>query len=291
MKKLRVNTFSNKLRGMIKARKLITAMAFPALLLCSLFSCEKRPDGVLSEKKMVELLSDIEIAEAYFNVSAGPKQGVSKKTLVSSVLKKHGVTQAEFDSTVAYYSRNLDDYYLLYEKVEKNLRAQNIGTQSTRNLEEDNMWPYSQFASVFDNQITDGITFSIPAQDLQGGTSLEWQMRVSAPQGVEALLGVEYENGSSSFSKKSAAGSRSLKISLQTDTALRPKRIFGTMTVPVSSMPLWVDSIRLIRQDFDSLTYDRIRQQRNIWLPQARPVQTSTDEPVDTLPVPQPIVL
>ena len=239
-------------------------------------SCKKTPEGVLNESEMVDLLTDMQLAEAYYNTTPGGVKKIDKNILLESVLHKHGVTHAELDSSIAYYGRNLDDFYILYNKVEKKLQGGNLGSQSQEKVSADDIWPYSRFAAVSKNQTSNGIIFSFPAENILPGTSLEWNMRLTSPEGVEAMLGVEYDNGYSSIYKKRAAGNRSLSVSLQTDTAYKPKRIFGVMTVAPTAMPLWVDSLRLTKTEFDSLTYDRIRMQKLFPKPGTIPSMSST---------------
>lgn len=228
--------------------------------LLSLGSCNKRPEGVLSESEMEELLTDLELADAYYLSSPS---GSDKAALTEAVLKKHGVSQEELDSTIAYYGRNIDEYYALYEKVEK--RLQKKSGHAEEPSEEDDIWPYSRFAAYMPGQMSDGITFSIPAEDLAPGNSIDWRMRLSSAVNADIMLGVEYENGVTMIVKKNGQGGQPLQLNLITDTALVAKRIFGTMSIPTASRPIWADSIRLIKLEYDSLEYPRIRSQKKIY--------------------------
>lgn len=229
--------------------------------------CNKRPEGVLSENDMVDLLADIELAEAYYNTTAGPGSGITREMLIESVLQKHGVTHAELDSTMAYYGRNIDDYYALYEKVETKLRKRSNEGTDEQTRQEDDIWPYSRFASFLPNQTSDGIVFSMGADEIQPGNTLEWAMRLTSTEGVELMLGVDYADGGSSLIKKNSSGTRTLQINLQTDTVRQPKRIYGVMKLPERARPVWADSIRLIKSEYDSMNYSKIRSQNNIWRP------------------------
>lgn len=249
-------------------------------------SCKKRPPGVLSEGEMVDLITDIELADAYLSTSGPGASRPDKKALTEAVLKKHGVTHAELDSTIAYYGRNLDDYYRIYEKVEKNLRSKNQGIRNEQALEGDNIWPYGHFAAFLPNQYSDGITFSMPADALTPGNTIEWSMRLTGSEGVDMILGVEYDNGTSSISKKNGGGTRNPKLTLQTDTALTPKRIFGVMNIPTSAFPLWADSIKLVKNELDTMEYSKIRQQHTLSRPvskQEKEKQKQREEASDSL--------
>lgn len=252
-------------------------------VLLTLASCNRRPDGVLGEDEMTDLMVDMELADAYYNTAA--VHNVSKQVLVESVLAKHGVTHAQLDSTLEYYGRNMDDYYALYEKVERKLRIANNNGQENLNEELNDIWPYNRFAALFKGQTSDGIIFSIPADEIDPGSALEWGMRLSNAEGAELMLGVEYENGASTYLKKNSGGNRSLNISLQTDTGMTAKRIYGVMTVPQTALPIWADSIRLVKSDYDSLSYSKIRSQRKANLPVAKPLPKTEDEKADSVSV------
>lgn len=243
-----------------------------AFLIC-LTGCNRKPKGVVDEGKMVDILADIQLAEAYYS-NAGPS-GISRNALIESVLDKYGVTTEELDSTIAYYGRNMDEYYLLYEKVEKKLRNQ-TASENTE-IKENDIWPYPSFTVFFPGQISEDMAFSIPADALERGDAVEWKMRLTSPDGIEAMLGVEYDNGMISSFSKNAAGNRSLEVKLQTDTSLVAKRIFGFVSVPESSRPLWADSIRLVKLDYDSLEYYKIRNQKRIFKPATKPKPVSVE--------------
>lgn len=243
-------------------------IAIISLLVLSFFSsCDKRPEGVLSESEMVDLLTDLQLAEAYYSTNMTGNGSIDRRSLEESVLKKHGVSREELEATIKYYARNIDDYSKLYDKVEKKLRAQSGTAHSEGQTSADDIWPYGRFAVFMPNQMSEGLTFSIPAEDIEPGNSLEWGMRLTSADGVEIMLGVEYEDGSSTLLKKSASGNPSLQVNLQTDTALNAKRIFGVMNVPKNKMPVWTDSIRLVKTPYDSMEYSKIKTQKLIRKP------------------------
>lgn len=244
-------------------------------LVIALIGCNKRPEGILSEEEMTDLLVDIELADVYYNTNAGAAH-IDRKTLVEAVLQKHGVKKETLDSTLSYYGRNIDDYYALYDGVEKKLRKQDQGVQET--VEENDIWPYSRFTAFMPDQMSDALTFSMPGEEISPGNSLDWRMRLSSPEGVEIMLGVEYDNGITTIAKKNAAGNRSPNVSLLTDTALIAKRIFGFVSVPESAKPVWVDSIRLMTMEFDSVEYQKIRYQKMLYKPSPRPLAKDTVE-------------
>lgn len=242
-------------------------------------ACRKRPKDVLAENDMVDLLVDLQLADAYYSTTSSSPDRVDRKILVESVLEKHGVSREQLDSTISYYGRNMDEYSALYDKVETRLRRESGKNQTEE--EKDDIWPYSRFAAIFPNMVSDGISFSFPAEDVAPGSALEWYMRLSAAEGAEAMLGVEYENGNSTFVRKNPSNQRNMQLTLQTDTGQPVKRVFGVMTVPTKNMPVWADSIRLTRADYDSLAYYKIRQQKIVRPPQPKPAPSAETDSVE----------
>ena len=69
-----------------------------ALLATTLLAaCSKVPDGILSEKKMQGVLTDMLLAEAMVNVDYNTyKSDTMKLALYESVFRKHDITQAVY---------------------------------------------------------------------------------------------------------------------------------------------------------------------------------------------------
>ena len=90
-----------------------------ALLATTLLAaCSKVPDGILSEKKMQGVLTDMLLAEAMVNVDYNAyKSDTMKLALYESVFRKHDITQAVYDSSLVWYGRNLDIYMEVYNRV------------------------------------------------------------------------------------------------------------------------------------------------------------------------------
>lgn len=81
-----------------------------------LASC--RPEGVLSDDEMVDVLYDLHRAEAVLQIAGyayGHEDAVAKYNY--EVLARHGVTQAQFDSTLVWYTHNPMAFSRIYPRV------------------------------------------------------------------------------------------------------------------------------------------------------------------------------
>ena len=105
-------------------------MIFPGLntknliawfMLCAIIlSCsDVKRKYLIPEKKLVPIIVDMNIADGIaFQYSPGMKRlNIDSAAVYGWVLEKHDVTKAQFDSTIAYYTKHPDRLDRIYEKV------------------------------------------------------------------------------------------------------------------------------------------------------------------------------
>ena len=191
-------------------RKLLWLILFIQVVV---IGCDKRPDLVLSEREMTALLVDIHRSEAYLTAgSAIFLSDSAKKVLRQSILKKHGVTQAEFDSSLNWYGRNIDEYVKLYANVEKQLdiklksaykRAETSGEIASNDLDDSqNLWHGTPISRISKNEDLHLISFQLrPNEDnITSGDRFNWQFRKANDRTeVSMFMAVDYENKKLSF--------------------------------------------------------------------------------------------
>lgn len=243
----------------MNARNLIISLFFFLILFAS---CEQRPKGVLSEKKMVKLLADMQVADAYVTTqNPGMINDSLRYVYSSSVLASNHVSRAELDSTMKWYSRNMDLYQQLYVEVERELtrRQSKITGVNEAMAENSDMWPYQRYVMLMRNGSADAYTFSIDGVEGQRGDVLHWRARLPLTANLKAMLGVDYEGGMSAFVTRNISYDKEVKLELQTDTSKIVRRIYGMVSVAgINSLPVWLDSLTLYTTPFDSTEYYRI---------------------------------
>lgn len=95
-------------------------------LFIALVACESEPSDLLSKGQMEDLLYDIHLAQnAVGNEPTYEKRSAKEITLRKSVMDKHGVSQAQWDSSFNYYCRHTEELYDIYENISERLR-QNV---------------------------------------------------------------------------------------------------------------------------------------------------------------------
>ena len=96
---------------------IVVLFAAAVCVLCAA-SCTKRPRSVLSERQMREILIDLHRADGTLqtvgSVSANDRQ---VSAYYKSILDKHGITQAQFDSSLVWYTDNPNIFDKIYPSV------------------------------------------------------------------------------------------------------------------------------------------------------------------------------
>ena len=159
-----------------------------ALLATTLLAaCSKVPDGILSEKKMQGVLTDMLLAEAMVNVDYNTyKSDTMKLALYESVFRKHDITQAVYDSSLVWYGRNLDIYMEVYNRVlaDLNKRINNLGdvqadAAPVSNRDSVDIWPRRSYLVLSPTSVFNGVTFDIrPETNYSSGSSFVLGVRV-----------------------------------------------------------------------------------------------------------------
>jgi hypothetical protein len=96
-------------------RVLLIVLGF-ALITCS----EKKteiPDSVIGKEKMTLMLTDLCLMEGAINVANINPANHKTLALKFNLYKQHNVTRQQFDSSLIYYCRHMDDFREIQAKV------------------------------------------------------------------------------------------------------------------------------------------------------------------------------
>lgn len=80
------------------------------------------PDGLLSASDMEDILYDMHIAQCISGEVSPKVYEMNKVTYRYGVLKKYGLTEAEWDSSFNYYCRHADELYDIYQGVSERMQ-------------------------------------------------------------------------------------------------------------------------------------------------------------------------
>lgn len=220
-------------------------LCFFFILMLTVMACKvKRPDGVIAESQMEELLYDYHLAR-----SMGENLPVSdnyKKALyIQSVFQKYDVTQAEFDSSMVWYTRHTDILAKIYEKINDRLKEEQASINHMVAIRDKKspvsqpgdsveLWFMEQVSCLTNAHDNNKISFVIPADvNSQDRDALVWKASFFYPSKAgkampETYMAMQmiYRNDSVITSSRKITRSGEQEIRLQSDTlgALREVR-------------------------------------------------------------------
>lgn len=95
---------------------------FISLLCLLLTACApKEPSGVLSPSRMEQVLMDYHLAQGLYDTQGGGE--TRRYELLQSVFRKHHITEAEFDSSMVWYSTNSEKLAEIYARIDQRVQA------------------------------------------------------------------------------------------------------------------------------------------------------------------------
>ncbi len=107
---------------------LCLALAF----LSSMQSCKDEKTKIMSQGQLEDVLFDYHLADAMAHTKGVPSEEYG--AYLDAVLEKHGVTRAEFDSTMVYYMKHtpkmLDIYKHLSDRMSNEARLQGVDSNN-----------------------------------------------------------------------------------------------------------------------------------------------------------------
>lgn len=250
----------------------LNAVWFFVLGILSL-SCSNTHEGVLTQQEMADVLYDYHLAQT---IAGSQSSGqISTEAYADMVLAKHGISQAEFDSSLLWYSRNSDAFYDVYKHVNERLDKE-LGTIA-ESSESDitfattgdtaNIWlnktaylllptPYAN--SMYFTQLTD--------TTVQALDKIKWRFKSyfaynTGNLSAIALLTIRYDNDSVATAVQRIYGSGPQMLTLVASHR-KTKEVYGHIyldeAIDNSNKLLWLSQMMLVRYKHKSLPTDSI---------------------------------
>lgn len=237
---------------------------YTALLLL-LGACKHRADGVLSEKKMVDLLVDIHKTEAVMalNYNQYPNDQ-SRQATREAVYIRHNTNQAQFDTSLTWYGNHIDIYMKVYEQVIARLNTENEQIKAL--IAQDNnqiltspgdtvdIWKQQRVHTFNAAKNENLLTFDI-ASDENFSPKDRFILDVhtlNVPRnGAKAriYLAVRHDKQNIHYNYTEIQNDGWTTLKIQSDSATRTDNIYGYILLPYrpDNHIMYVDSIRLLR--------------------------------------------
>lgn len=166
----------------------------------SLTACKvKRPETVLPDATMENVLYDYHIAKA-MGEEVPYNESYKRVLYLESVFKKHGITQADFDSSMVWFARNPEVLTKIYEKVNVRLKAERDGINHLIALRDNkpktslpgdsiDVWIGQHIYRLTGMPLDNKLTFTLPSDsNFHDRDTLRWSVRFRFHNGAPDSL-------------------------------------------------------------------------------------------------------
>lgn len=246
---------------------------FVVLMACSLTSCKvKRPDTVLPDDKMEAVLYDYHIAKA-MGEQVPYNESYKRILYVESVYKKHGITEAQFDTSMVWFARHPEALRDIYEKVNQRLKTEkekiddliakrDHKPKMSKPGDSIDVWAWQRTYRLTGMPLNSRIWFTLPSDtNFYDRDTLRWRMRFSREHGASLLddtlyapvmsLQVLYEGDSMRYDMQRIRKPGEYVLSVWADSLGKIKEVDGFVyySRPQASLGgVWlIDGVKLMR--------------------------------------------
>ena len=212
--------------------------------LALLTSCGKEiPDEIIQPSKMERVLYDYHLT---LGMSENSKN-TEKEARKNYIFQKHGITSAEFDSSMVWYTRESKELMSIYENLNKRFKREyehverllesreEANTRSFASGYTVDIWMKEDILWFTKAPLNNRLTFEIKADStFHPRDAFDWNMDYYFMAEGEAIMGLNviYENDSVIGMTKSITESGPQSIYLHTDSAYNIKALNGFIYVP-----------------------------------------------------------
>jgi hypothetical protein len=238
-------------------------------VMAMILSCSKVPKGILPERKMKEVLIDMQLAENMIssNYAAYP-DSARKGALYQAVFRKHGITQAVYDSSLVWYGMNLDLLISIYDLALNDINRQirelgdiqaNVSPSSGR--DSSNIWPRRDYLVFRPDALFNGTLFDIkPEREYPAGSifvlsTRVWGISPYMAHTPDIRIAAELPDTTLVINEKiTHDGYR--EIILNTPATLRTRRVYGYIRMDNAETQyykIYMDSLRFMRYNYGTI--------------------------------------
>jgi hypothetical protein len=209
-----------------------------------LSSCGKEiPDEIIQPSKMEKILYDYHLTMGMSDNSKNTEKEARKKY----IFQKHGITAADFDSSMVWYTRESQELMSIYENLNKRFKREyehverllesreEANTRSFASGDTVDVWMKENILWFTKSPLNNRLTFEIKADStFHPKDAFDWNMDYYFMTEGEAIMGLNviYENDSVIGMTKSITESGPQSIYLHTDSAYNIKSLNGFVYVP-----------------------------------------------------------
>lgn len=236
---------------------------------CSLLACKQGTSkDVITPDALEAILYDYNVAKAMADELPYDER-YTQPFYTDYVFRKHQVTEAQFDSSMVWYTRNTEELSKIYSNVTKRLKDDQGAINHLIAIRDNkpkmsapgdtvNVWYDKKLYRLTPTFASDRITFSLSADsNFKAYDEIRWKMRYSFmqsdfnKQNVQAVVSMSFTFENDSILAKTEKVSKSgwYTLSLKSDSSYKIKEVKGFVYLPKDSIKinLLVDEISLYR--------------------------------------------
>ena len=249
--------------------KLITALVL-------MTSCGKEiPRDIIKPKQMENILYDYHLTLGMTNHLKNTEKEAYKKY----VFQKYQVTEATFDSSMVWYTREAQELAAIYERLEKRFKREYSHTEALLKSRDGesisitspgdtvNIWNKNEMVWMTEAPLMQRLTFEIKTDsNFHPKDKFMWDMDFHFLAKGNAIVGmsVTYNNDSVVGEMRQISQSGRQTICLTSDSAYQMKTMNGFIYIPNDSLQdpnILINNIKLMRyhrEQTDSVSTDSI---------------------------------
>ena len=240
------------------------------LAVMSLAGCKPGiPGKYLQPDEMADILYDYHLAEGITN-TADAGDSLALRTFRASILERHGVSVADFDSSMVYYTRHTKLLEDVYKKVVDRLNNESValggstaGMGDFASSDTTNVWNQSPAFVLSPYAATNRMAFAMKADSAYHAGDrlmLDFDAQFICQDGSRnavAVLAVTYDNDSTELATNSVMSSAHYHMQINNTGRLGIKAVRGFLMLstgsadPAASLTtlrlLVVSNVRLVR--------------------------------------------
>lgn len=220
------------------------------LVCCLLMGCGSQiPGDIIQPDHMEEILYDYHLSVSMSN-NLKSDEFYKRKAYQDYVFKKHDVTEAEFDSSMVWYTRHTSELVSIYSKlserfnkekqrIDMSLSAREVDGYVSMSGDTVDAWPYRRLYWLTDTPLNNQFVFEIdPDTTFHPKDAFLWKANyIFLAEGKAVMaLNVIYDNDSVVGTSRQIVRSGVDSVYLHTDSAYQIKKINGFIYVSGDSL-------------------------------------------------------
>ena len=293
---------------MREKNRLRTSLLAAIMGLLCLSACNvRRPEMVISNNKMADVLYDYHMTKAMIKNRTVPSDD-EKQAYMDFVFKKHGITEEVFDSSLSWYSHNPDQMTSVYDQVFARMNRESEGIKQRISARDNlsvvskpgdtvDVWTERRMIRVSNKAFENLLTFKIDADQYYEATdTMRWSMNYHFMNGEPTserapimMMQIWYDRDSVISEQRIVRQDGRQTITLQNDSLGDLKSVQGFIYYPKqedSTKFLLLDDISLMRLHSEKKrteVADTLGSEKKE-APLTRPVRVSTGSRSNTRP-------